>query len=389
MLSTLYRSVLVLLVVGGAVLGLTNAFFSDTEASTDNVFQAGAIDLKINGQDNPVGIVNFNDLKPGDEKYFDKTIRVDSNPAWVWMHLKGLETTQGTQTEPEDAEENGTPKHDLENFLKYDLSVNNSPIISLDNNVLFPEAYSCWIPLGEIAGGVDVPMVQSFHFDPTVTNWAQGDTLSFTEEFYATQVRNNPSPTPPDTGTGRVWNPETKKCEPGETACVVRFADAVETSSIGTRKNNTAVLASRNDPTKALVAQTLGNAFDNPVVEGTFFSLGFNIGQPLAGGSLVVRFDTPVVNGAGDDLKIYEVTGGPPYPDEKIKVEASPDNSNWTLLNASQIKDGTFDLGVLPSAKYVRITDVSDINIFESTADGYDVDGVQALCAPPDIAVDN
>jgi len=371
--------------IGGLALYSTNAFFSDTEASTGNTFTAGKLDLKVNGQDNPTQIVSFSDLKPGDDLIFNKTLLSDDNPAWVWLHLKDLLNGQGIQTEPEIQEENGVPKSDIQNYLIYDLTVGNTVIIATAAGTLLPDAYSCWIPLGQIPGGTTIPMLQSFHFDETVTNWAQGDTLSFTEEFYATQVRNNPNPIPPDTGTGRVWNEQLKRCVPGTTpsvtptptplACIPAFANTVEANAQGTRKNGTAVLATRTNPLMALVPQTTGLAFDPAPADNTFYSLGFT------NGTLIVKFNSPFFNGPGDDLKVYEVTGGPPYPDEKVKVEASPDGTTWTQLTPSLTKDGTVDLGVLPSAQYVRLTDVSDINLFEDTADGYDVDGVQALCA--------
>jgi predicted ribosomally synthesized peptide with SipW-like signal peptide len=203
------RTLLGLLIIGtvgtSSVL-LTNAYFSDTETSAQNTFTAGKLDLKVNGSDNPTAVVSFSDLKPGDTKTFEKTLFVDNNPAWVWLHLKDLVTTQGTETEPEKFEENGTPKSDLQNYLAYDLSLAGIAGLSL------PDAVSCWIPLGEIPGAKDTLMTQTFNFDSAVTNWAQGDTLTFTEEFYAVQTRNNPHPSPPASTTGRVWNPDLKKC---------------------------------------------------------------------------------------------------------------------------------------------------------------------------------
>jgi hypothetical protein len=71
------------------------------------------------------------------------------------------------------------------------------------------DAVSCWIPLGTIPGTTTVTVLQSFHFDQGVTDWAQGDTLSFTEEFLAQQVND---PTAPVTDPVRVWSDELKRC---------------------------------------------------------------------------------------------------------------------------------------------------------------------------------
>src|SRR3990167_10752343 len=109
----------------------TFAFFTDTETSTGNNFTAGRLDLKINDQDDPEAIVFFEDLKPGDDYIQEKDLFVDFNPANVWLHLKGPDeqtsydpvSAQGNQTEPEILEENGVPKHDIENYISYDLQV--------------------------------------------------------------------------------------------------------------------------------------------------------------------------------------------------------------------------------------------------------------------------
>src|SRR3989304_8825289 len=103
-------------IVFALVLGLSGAFFSDTETSTGNILQAGELDLLLNDGNNTPALVNLTDLKPGDFEIVNKRLRVQ-NPAWVWLHLIDFETSQGTQTEPEDLEEDGTPKYDLENYL--------------------------------------------------------------------------------------------------------------------------------------------------------------------------------------------------------------------------------------------------------------------------------
>jgi predicted ribosomally synthesized peptide with SipW-like signal peptide len=204
-------SIAIIGVLAASVIGLTNAFFSDSETSSGNIFQAGIFDLLVNGQNNPEAIVNVGDLKPGNEIFVDKTLTIQ-NPAKVWLHLIEYESGQGTSTEPENEEEAGVSKHDLENYLTYDLKIGEDVIIHFDDGALFPDVFSCWIPLGEIPAG-DTIVEQSFHFDETVTNWAQGDTLTFSEEFYAEQLSNNPNAAPPNTGSNLYWNPASKKCE--------------------------------------------------------------------------------------------------------------------------------------------------------------------------------
>jgi len=374
----------------------TFAFFSDTETSTGNNFTAGRLDLKINDQDDPEAIVFFEDLKPGDDYIQEKDLFVDFNPANVWLHLKGPDeqtpydpvSTQGNQTEPEELEEDGVPQHDIENYIDYDLSASwegdqnteDDVIIPAEDEVPFTEVFSCWIPLGQIPGATHVSVSQSFHFDEEVTNWAQGDDLTWTEEFYASQI-NDPNG-PPPTGSGRVWNPDTKRCEPPvQIACAdtdAIFASSSSSNDQGLRKDNSAVLANRSDPSAAFGApQTAGADSDVGFPAGSFFSLGFPLGGNTA--SIVFGFAEPFYNGPSADLQVYEVTGGV-YPDEKVKIEASKDGTTWTLLAGSAIRDEAVDLGPLDFANFVRLTDVSTISDFPDDADGYDVDAVKALC---------
>lgn len=159
-------------------------------------------------------------------------------------------------------------------------------------------------------------------------------------------------------------------CEEGEWVCHP-WADAVVSEDQKKRKDGSAVLSERSDVGVALgAAETSGASSDSPVVIGSFYSLGF-------GGSVILRFHNLILNQPGDDLRVYEVTGGT-YPDEKATVEASQDGVSWTLLGTAT-RDGDFDLGPLSWAGYVRITDTSSSGAFEPTADGFDLDAVKAL----------
>ena len=105
------------------------------------------------------------------------------------------------------------------------------------------------------------------------------------------------------------------------------------------------------------------------------------MGVSTATASIVFGFAEPFFpNPSGPDLQVFEVTGGV-YPDEKVMIEASANPGGpWTLLAAAAIRDEGVELGVLPSAQYVRLTDVSNIALFSNDADGYDVDALKAFC---------
>ncbi len=206
-------------------------------------------------------------------------------------------------------------------------------------------------------------------------NKSQTDSLTADVSFEAVQARNN-------SGFQCENTPIFQSC----TNPAFAYADVVVSSDIGVRKNNTTVLVDRSDPTDALLApQSTGTPFDSPVVAGSFFSLGFDEGTdstPAEGGWIILEFtDNYIVDGPGNDIRAWEVTGGTSYPTEKIKIEASQDGVTWTTLSSSADRDTEADLasGGLAWAKYVRITDVSVRAQFEDTADAYDLDAVSAL----------
>ena len=114
-----------ILVAAALAIGGTFAFFSDTETSTNNVLEAGAIDLKIDNQSyvtNPkTGLLtfsdttswedatdltiekffNFDDLKPGDVGEDTISIHVDNNDAWLCAAAQITEDDDVDCTDPE------------------------------------------------------------------------------------------------------------------------------------------------------------------------------------------------------------------------------------------------------------------------------------------------
>jgi len=109
-----------LLLIGTTLIitiGLSSAFFSDTETSKDNILQAGELDLKIdnqsylNGQKNDSTswelddlknklFFNFTDLKPDD--FGEDTISIHAaNDYWACMEISITKNDDNTCTEPE------------------------------------------------------------------------------------------------------------------------------------------------------------------------------------------------------------------------------------------------------------------------------------------------
>ncbi len=199
------------LLITGLVVGGTLAFFSDTETSADNVFIAGTIDLEVDDQNPWVSTIDgdWGDYKP------DQTVaaaqitlkNVGTNPMDVWMKITKTATSQGTDTEPELAEEDGTPKHDIDTVIRYELTVGGTPVIEYDDDYTITtnatlettgiDTYYIWI--GNIAAAGTLTVDQNFKMDADTTNWAQGDTMTFTIEFFAQQSEGDTTPTAPAT----------------------------------------------------------------------------------------------------------------------------------------------------------------------------------------------
>jgi predicted ribosomally synthesized peptide with SipW-like signal peptide len=208
-------------------------------------------------------------------------------------------------------------------------------------------------------------------------NESQTDSLTADITFNAVQARNNP--------TFQCEEPETPP-EFGECSAGQQYANAAGLFDQGRTKVGALIVANRSNPAAAFGApQTSGADSDVGFPAGSFVSLGFAVGTTSTR-SLVLDFsDNVVLDGTGADLKVYEVTGGV-YPDEHIKVEISQDGIAWSVAAADVVRDEEIDInGVLPWARYVRITDLNNPAGFsDSVADGYDLDAIEALnCGVP------
>jgi hypothetical protein len=200
--------------------------------------------------------------------------------------------------------------------------------------------------------------------------------MTFSEEWYAEQSRNNPNPSGPVSETGRVWDTELghcKDCTPGQV-----FASSVAASAQGLRNNGSAVL-----PERISAGDVTGAPDGIGSPASGFYSLGF-------GGSITIEFGTAVQDVVGDDLVIHEITNGPAsYPEEKATVEVSGDGVTWFTLSevasskkneggASKTRLDISETG-LSEINFVRITDTTVSGIHNGVADGFDLDAVEGI----------
>jgi hypothetical protein len=171
-----------------------------------------------------------------------------------------------------------------------------------------------------------------------------------------------------------VPNPDANVCNTNANC----YAFEVVSYNPGTRFDFSPVAALRANPSKALGTPEKSDATTTDA-NVNFVALGF-------GGELTIRFEYPIANGPGADVKIWETTFSPntgncaTYP-ETINVFASQDGCNWSFVGGG-CQDTEFDLGSLSWAQYIRIQDISQRASFTNVghiADGFDVDGIECL----------
>ncbi|MBN2585511.1 hypothetical protein JXA59_02590 [Patescibacteria group bacterium] len=157
------------------------------------------------------------------------------------------------------------------------------------------------------------------------------------------------------------------------------FASSVIDNDQGQRKDGSDVLAGRSNPANALgYPQSNGTPGDPGWQESWFYSLGFADKESEA--SITLGFEVPILDGPGNDLKVFEVTGGGTYPIELASVYAKQNlgDPDWTYID-KVFQDDEIDFnGLISSARYIKLVDSSNPADFEPTADGYDVDAVLA-----------
>lgn len=368
---------------------------------------------------------NFLDLKPDDEGEDTISLHVNTNDAWACMNIALTTNDDASSTEPEllvdvldvagNAWDGELAQHinfvwwadDGDNVLEtgetilsggvktlFDLASTTGPFsVALADSVTnvwtgvpgpIPANQTQFIGKAWCLGTMTLdPVADNGGVNPGVNpgvtcdgtgfgNVLQTDSTTLDVSFFTIQARHD--------SEYRCPQPE----EP-PVACEIQqtYADEVVYNDQGLLKNGGAVIPARSDPNKALGApQSAGTPYDdtsNPSILNGFFSLGFPLQGNVA--EIILSFnDNFVVNATGSDLKLWEVTGGTSYPDEKVDVYVGNATSGpWTLVGDDVTRDAEIDLGSVTAARYVRIVDASNLALFEPTADGYDLDAVQAL----------
>lgn len=199
-----------------------------------------------------------------------------------------------------------------------------------------------------------------------IDNAAQTDILTGDISFFAVQSRNNPNFT----------------CD-GEECFEQVYTASVFDYQQGTKKNGDPINdPERTDPTKANGAPDW--------VEGTgtnFYSLGRDLDNDQSQGWVMLAFENPVSDGPGEDLSIHEATNfRNSYALEQVSVEVSDDGNTWYPVGTATSEpggDGVTYLDVsdsgLDTFQYVRLQDTTPWGPHDPTADGFDLDAVDAV----------
>lgn len=261
-MKSFWMSLMAVALVGALVSGGLFAYFSDTETSTGNTFQAGTIDIKavvqpqyVDGESSEKQVWYkdgegriFLDVKPCQTGYILYRItNVGMNPAEIYKYIIVDSIVNNEWVEPECLECAATaglidpyiddatgkcmatdpnavpPEPSLvevptieftTQVMWFDLKVSFDEGVSW--TVIIPEpqfpgptpvggvgvcerlsdiiASGTWIDLLNDAGKPSLPVdgtmlvLQSFHLEPTVTNYAQSDVMDFTECFLGSQI---------------------------------------------------------------------------------------------------------------------------------------------------------------------------------------------------------
>jgi predicted ribosomally synthesized peptide with SipW-like signal peptide len=352
---------------------------------------------------------DFDDVKPGDRGTNVISLHVFDNDAYACMMTDNVMDNENTPIDPEqDAGDNaldGVPNGELSDFLQLFIWGDTDGDGIFDNGESelyqggftgvamerFPLQATTTAYLGSAwcFGAQTVNPDGSISCDGTnpIYNTAQTDILTTDLVFTAVQQRNNANfQCEPPEEPEEPEEPTFGSCSAGQ-----QYADAAGTLDQGTQKSGASVLANRSAIGAAFGApQTTGTPSDAGFPAGSFYSLGFKGAGPNHG-SAVLRFtNNVVVNGAGADFRVYEVTGGS-YPDENVRVEVSQNGIAWEVAAASATRDANVDIDgtSFEWISYVRLTDISNVALFPTDADAYDLDAIEALnCGVPQVAVD-
>lgn len=229
MKKSILASIMVIGLVGAFAGSSTLALFSDTEASQDNSFVTGALDLKLdwnesyNGEhieaqsltDNPGPIFDFEDIKPGDHGEATVSIHLEDNPGWVWMRAKVTADREVVITEPERSMGDTDPDGELNDELIFTIWKDDGDNVLQEDEEVIKQGnlrdIQSDLRKGTLLGEFDASQTHyigiKWELPREVGNRVQKDKIDMDFEFYTEQRRHNDNPSNP-------WTEEPHEPEP-------------------------------------------------------------------------------------------------------------------------------------------------------------------------------
>ncbi len=157
--------------IGGIVLGVTNAYFIDTEISEDNNLASGTFDIVTEGSwSNPY---TFADMYPGETpREVNFTLRnKGSLPMRVWMTIKNVSNEENgvSDSEQDWYDANGGPKNDLDKTIAYGLRVDSNSALELEAGITVSEIKEYYIGLVKFDIGITTPLMEFLRQEKKLT----------------------------------------------------------------------------------------------------------------------------------------------------------------------------------------------------------------------------
>ena len=186
-MKKLFLGLITIAVVTGLMVGGALAYFNDTETSSSNTFEAGSLDLKVGGYDDPYVETLFavTDAVPGSTGFREVTIAntgtIDGNAA---IRLNVTIDDDVTLTEPELALSDTMYSGELDNNLRITIFAGASLIV--DDELLSVINGSTYT-LDALPASGSMLVTISWSVPEGTGNIIQSDRCSFNAVFTLTQ----------------------------------------------------------------------------------------------------------------------------------------------------------------------------------------------------------
>ena len=207
-----------LVIVAGIVIGVTSAYFSDTETSTNNTFAAGTMDLNINGGNVAVQTMSLDNKAPGDSDHENSVLKnvgsldgeldiamgtVNNYPCTDSSNGGRNDGTEyctsdagalGSNTQMAlyiDVDQSGTwNTNDIGLKSNGSIYINNTGSIALDYDSMDNYSGKSWndVYTGLMAANQEDDFVIDWNIPTSAGNSIQGDALSFDVTFTLEQA---------------------------------------------------------------------------------------------------------------------------------------------------------------------------------------------------------